>query len=137
MQLDGRPASTTNPSTWTTHAAVLASTAGNGFGFMLGDGVVCIDLDNALQPNGTLTATAQAVLDATPCAWTEHSLSGTGLHIFGAGFERAGHRIVCADGTGVEVYARDRFIRMTGKTFRPGGLPVLELDEILTLARNS
>lgn len=101
---------------------------------MLGDGVVCIDLDNALQ-DGELTPTARAVLAATEGAWAEVSTSGTGIHIFGAGFERAGRRFVTADGTGVEIYSRSRFIRMTGKTYRPGELIVLDLDAAMTAAQ--
>lgn len=130
---DGSAASSTNPATWTTHRAV-STGAGNGFGFMLGDGVVCIDLDHALTEEGP-TSTAAAVLEATPGAWAEISTSGTGLHIFGAGFERAGRKFTAADGTGVEIYARARFIRMTGKTYRPGGLVVLDLDAVMDAAR--
>lgn len=133
IQPDGRPASSTNAATWTTHDQV-ATGAGNGYGFMLGDGVVCIDLDHALTDSGP-TDTAQAILAATTGAWAEVSTSGTGIHIFGAGFERAGHKFTAADGTGVEVYTRARFIRMTGKTYRPGGLVVLDLDAIMDAAR--
>lgn len=131
IQVTGKAASSTDPTTWTTYAEAQSSTAGDGYGFMLGDGVVCIDLDNALR-EGELTPTAQAVLAATEGAWAEVSTSGTGIHIFGAGFECAGRRFVAADGTGVEIYSRARFIRMTGKTYRPGELIVLDLDAAMT-----
>lgn len=101
---------------------------------MLGDGVVCIDLDNALV-DGKPSQAAQAVLAATTGAWAERSMSGTGLHIFGAGFERAGTKFTATDGTGIEVYTRARFIRMTGDTYRPGGLVVLDLDAAVSAAR--
>lgn len=136
MQINGKPASTTKPMTWSSFADVEKSTVGTGRGIMLGDGVVCIDLDDALR-DGHPTATAQAVLDACPGAWVETSQSGRGLHIFGAGFERAGLRVRAADGTGVEIYTRDRFILVTGKTYRPGGLPVLDFDVVAAVARKS
>lgn len=135
IQPNGKPASTTDSTTWTTYEAVTsAGASGNGLGFMLGDGIVCIDLDNALI-NGVPTPTASRVLDACPGAWVEKSMSGLGLHIFGAGFERAGQRMRADDGTGVECYARARFIRVTGQTFRSGGLPVLDLDGAMRAAR--
>lgn len=136
IQTNGAPASTTDPSTWASFADVENATAGNGRGIMLGEGIVCIDLDNALRA-GQPTATAQAVLDACPGAWVETSRSGHGLHIFGAGFERAGLRVRAADGTGVEIYTRARFILVTGKTYRPGSLPVLDLDAVAAVARKS
>lgn len=134
IQPAGFSASTTEPSTWTTFEAVQEG-AGDGFGFMLGGGVVCIDLDDALDLDGEITGSAQAVLDACPGAWVETSLSGTGLHIFGAGFETAGRKLVASDGTGIELYSRERFIRMTGKTYRPGTLPVIDFDEVAKTIR--
>lgn len=136
IQADGRPASTTRPETWASYKSIKASTAGTGLGIMLGEGVVCIDLDHALH-DGALTPTAQAILNACPRAWVEVSASGQGLHIFGAGFERAGLRRRTSDGTGVEIYTRERFILVTGQTFRPGGLPVIDLDAIAVIARKS
>lgn len=136
VQVNGSPASSTNSETWTTYSAAAASTTGDGMGIMLGSGVVCIDLDHALV-DGTPTRTAKTILDACPGAWVERSVSGTGLHIFGAGFERAGLRVTASDGTGVEIYCRDRFICVTGDTFRPGGLPVLDLDAVTVLARKT
>lgn len=135
VQLNGAPASTTRPATWTTYANVRDhTTAGNGYGIMLGNGLACIDLDHALDPTGTPTATARRVLEACPGAWVEISSSGRGLHIFGAGFEAAGRRLVAADGTGVEIYSRARFIRVTGTTFRAGGVHALDLDAVLEAA---
>lgn len=136
VQLDGRPASTTAPETWTTYAAVRANTtAGNGYGVMLGGGLACIDLDHALDQDGHPTDTARRVLDACPDAWVEISQSGRGLHIFGAGFEAAGRRLVAPDGTGVEIYSRDRFIRVTGNAYRPGDVRALDLDAVATIAQ--
>ena len=137
IQTNGKTASSTNPATWTTHKNATKATAGDGLGFMLGDGVVCIALDHALTTDGQITPTAQRVLDACPGAWVETSVSGRGLHVFGTGFERAGRRFTAADGTGVECYARARFIRVTGNTYRAGGLPVLDLDAAMTAARKS
>ncbi|MGO1319919.1 MAG: hypothetical protein ACTII7_07730 [Galactobacter sp.] len=109
----GSPASSTKPYTWVSHAEVVASSAGDGMGIMLGDGIGCLDLDHCLI-DGRLTPAAAEVLDAlaAPILFMEVSMSGTGVHVFTAepeapGIERewGGH------------YSRARFIRTTGKAF--------------------
>ncbi|WJZ00501.1 hypothetical protein CHAN_09485 [Corynebacterium hansenii] len=115
--VDGRPASSINPRTWAEFADV-QSGAGDGFGVMLGGGVGCIDLDGALDDRGrVVSAVARAVLEANPGAWVEVSVSGRGLHVFGLLREGPGVRR-----DGLEVYSRGRFIRVTGRVFRPGRL---------------
>src|SRR5690606_7470569 len=80
ITVKGWPASSTKSSTWSTYAAAVASRAGKGLGFALGDGIGCIDLDHCLV-DGELAPWAQAILDACPPTYIEVSPSGTGLHI--------------------------------------------------------
>lgn len=114
----GRSASSTNTSTWATLREVLDSRAGDGIGFMLGGGIGCIDLDHCLG-GGRLSPLARSVLDALPATYVEVSPSGTGLHVFGLLPERAGRKV-----PGAEVYARARFMTVTGVPFE-GSRPVL------------
>lgn len=58
-------ASVTDPRTWATHDEVKASTKGDGIGFVLGDGVGCIDLDHCIV-NGELQGWARDILDRCP-----------------------------------------------------------------------
>jgi primase-polymerase (primpol)-like protein len=61
-QANGRKAQSNNPKTWTSfEAAVAAYQTGefDGFGFMLGDGFVGVDLDNVFdQAKGEITSSA-------------------------------------------------------------------------------
>lgn len=114
IQLGGQPASSTDSSTWSTYADALASTAGDGLGVMLGDGLACWDLDHCLDGD-TLTASAATLLASIEAPiWVERSLSGTGLHVFVNAPEARGWRR-----DGVEFYSRQRFIAVTGDRFTP------------------
>lgn len=111
VQISGKPASSTNPATWSTFAEVLASRVGTGFGIMLGDGLGCYDLDHCLDGD-SLSTTASDLLATLDPIWVERSMSGDGLHIFVTtdatkGYKRAG----------VEFYPRSRFIAVTGDRF--------------------
>lgn len=109
----GRPASSTNSSTWTSFADAKRSTAGDGFGIMLGDGLGCYDLDHCLD-GGALTDQAAELLASLNPIWVERSMSGDGLHIFVATDAVKGYRR-----NGVEFYPRSRFIAVTGDRFIP------------------
>ena len=111
IQIDGTPASSTNPATWSTYSKVMKSKAGDGFGFMLGDGIGCYDLDNALE-DGVLKPwaceTVASIIE--PVLYIEESQSGMGLHVFVATGEAPGRRTSVGDGI-VEKYSYGRFIR--------------------------
>ena len=124
--INGRNASSTAPATWTSYAAAAASKVGRGLGFALGDGIGCIDLDDAVAPDGTLSALAQDVLSANPGAWVELSVSGTGLHVWGLLDAQPGRVL-----PGIEVYSQGRFIAL-GATYRAGGLHPLNVPELAT-----
>jgi primase-polymerase (primpol)-like protein len=97
-----------------------ASTVGAGLGFVLGDGVGCIDLDHCLV-NGVPTDAATEVLAAYPGNYVEVSPSGDGLHIWGSAEPEPGTRRV-EDGLSVERYSTGRYITVTGSVFRAGTL---------------
>lgn len=110
----GSPASSTNPGTWSTFAEVQASTAGDGFGVMLGSGLGCIDIDNCFDGDVVAPWASDYVNAMTePILFVERSVSGRGLHVFfrpvaeSAGTRRAG----------IERYTRQRFIRTTFDSF--------------------
>lgn len=114
ITVTGRAASSTDPDTWSTFAEVLDSTAGDGFGVMLGGGhLACHDLDHALD-GGVLKPWAREVLDGItePVLFTEVSMSGEGLHVFVDAPEGPGSKRSVGDG-GHEFYSRGRFIRTT------------------------
>lgn len=115
VTIKGGPASSTNPTTWSTFAEVITSTAGDGFGVMMGDGLACFDLDHCLSGD-TLADWAQVAFDAItePILFVERSMSGDGLHVFVESHALHGFRR-----GGVEFYPVGRFIAITGDTFRP------------------
>lgn len=108
----GRPASSTDPDTWSDYSQVLQG-AGDGYGIMLGDGLACIDLDHCLHDGNIITDEAREIVaKAAPyCIYAEISCSGTGLHIFVNATGRSFRR------PGMEFYTHSRFIRMTGHTY--------------------
>lgn len=122
MQVRGGHASSTRPDTWSS----MGETSPSGRGFMLGGGFACIDIDHCLDDRGRPDARAEVILGAFPGAFVEVSQSGTGLHVFGTADPAPG--VSCGD---FEFYTRDRFIAMTGKVFRRGGLVPLSVEEIV------
>lgn len=117
---NGRYASSTNPATWTTYEAAVGSVHGVGLGWVLGEGVGCLDLDYCIGLSGALAPWARELVDAhrADALLIEVSQSGRGLHIFlpmepGRGTkERAG-------GRRVETYPPDsgRYIAVTGRQY--------------------
>lgn len=115
MAAGGFPASVTNPDHWTSLPAARASRQGVGLGFILaGDGIGCIDLDDCIV-DGVIASWAQEFLDANPDTFTEVSVSGKGIHLWGLLDSGPGSRI--RDGRNVEVYSTGRYIAL-GTRFR-------------------
>lgn len=126
-QTDGRPASSTNPGTWTEYAAAydawyagLATKRaydGIGFVFSADDPYCGVDLDHFLDRGGAVQDRAIDIIDALG-SYTEYSPSGTGAHVIvrtqlPAGFTRQ-------PGT-VECYEHGRYFTVTGD--QVGGTP--------------
>jgi primase-polymerase (primpol)-like protein len=129
LTITGRPASSTNPLTWSSYADARRSVKGDGLGFVLnGDGIVCIDLDHCYD--GIPTAQAQAVLDLFPDTYVEVSPSGTGLHIWGFAPLLKGRRFTL-NGLSVEVYPSGRYMTVTGNAVNKASFAHLELSHIL------
>jgi primase-polymerase (primpol)-like protein len=120
LTLTGHNASSTNPATWTTWNAAQNSKIGVGPGFVLGDGIACIDLDHCLI-DGIPTPATLAILKRYPGNYIETSPSGDGLHIWGLMHEQAGTRRV-ENGVHIETYSRGRYITITGQVFQAGKL---------------
>jgi len=114
---DGRAASSTDPSTWSTYPEAARSKAGDGLGFALGDGIACLDIDHCLDGRGRPDARARAILARVPGAYVEVSPSGRGLHVWGRAPEQPGRRH-----EDYEVYSVGRYITVTGRVYRPGRL---------------
>lgn len=108
---DGRPASSTNPATWSPFAAVRHG-AGNGYGIMLGGGLGCYDLDHV--DDEYAVRFMRTIVE--PIVYAERSRSGEGVHIFVRAEESAGWKRIIG-GKSVERYTRARFILVTGNSF--------------------
>lgn len=123
LRIDGHPASSTNPETWASHTEAIASTAGVGPGFVLGDGIGCIDLDHCIS-GGELDYEAQIFIDNYPGNYIEVSPSGDGLHIWGTAPEAPGTKRNI-NGLSIERYSTGRYITVTGNVYQPGILQPL------------
>ncbi len=114
------PASSTNPATWSTFEdAVLSVKLGlhDYIGFVFNDnGIVGIDLDDAIGDFQLLTPVAHTVHNLCQGTYVEYSKSGKGLHFFVKGdipFKGKNNL------AGVEVYKTARFFIMTGDMAAP------------------
>lgn len=125
LQLNGRRASSTDPRTWTNFRAARASDRGDGIGWILGDGIGCIDLDHCLDGD-ELAPWAAEIIDQNRrrAILIEVSQSGTGVHIFLP--MRTGRGSKIRDGRNIEVYPPDsgRYIAVTGRRLDLGGVTV-------------
>lgn len=119
IQINGAVASSTDPATWAPFSKVARA---ERKGFVLGDGIGCIDLDHCLI-DGEPTAAAAKFLAALPPTYVEVSPSGDGLHVFGYLPEGRG---TCrtVDGLSIETYSAGRYMTVTGRAFR-GSVPML------------
>ena len=129
-QCNGRRASSSNRNTWTSFDTVSELLAMddqyNGFGFMVSDGIVFVDVDHCISPDGSMDKRGASVLDAFPMSYAEISQSGHGLHILTRGmiprsFNNRKH--------GVEMYSAAHFCAMTGNAIQRNE-PVTEQDGI-------
>lgn len=128
LTVRGAAASVTNPRTWSSYAAARSSVKGDGIGFVLGDGVGCIDLDDCIV-GGKVEPWARAILDRCPPTYVEVSMSGRGLHIFGLLPEGAGRGQ--RGGDGIEWYSVGRYIAVTGDRFEGAPPQLADLREVV------
>jgi len=121
--LNGKPARSNDDMTWTNFRTAIRGCAKFGFdgiGFMLGNGVFGVDLDNHIDPKTGLKPYTKDEFDdlihefvSDLNSYSERSQSGDGVHIICKGFlpENANNRAV---GVGVEMYDNTRYFAMTG-----------------------
>lgn len=134
----GRPASTSDPSTWSSYAQALAALeTGNfaGVGFVLSgdDPFAVFDLDDALDGNGELKPWAAEIVRRLD-TYTEISPSGRGLHVWCRVREKS--RLPAGRKRGdLEFYTSGRYITLTGQRLPSAPAEIAErlAEEIETL----
>lgn len=129
LTLAGRNASSTKAETWASYDDARRSNIGVGVGFVLGDGVGCIDLDHCFE-DGKLADWAQEIVDDCPDTYMEVSPSGDGLHVWGILSEGAG-RNSRVDGRNVEFYSVGRYITVTGHKFNGSPSKLADLSGVV------
>lgn len=116
----GRVISAHDPREWTSAACALAMHAaydrghgsGVGFVFTANDPFFFLDIDGALQPDGTWSKTAVDLCAWFPGAAVEVSHGGKGLHVIG---RTAPVNHGCKNtALGLELYTAERFVALTG-----------------------
>lgn len=113
------PCNAHDPKNWTTYenARAVASALGAGFGvgFVItdADNAVCIDIDGALQTDGTWSPLALEIIAKLPGSVVELSQSGRGLHLWCLypKAELPAHRSKDVE-RHIEAYSRKRFIAL-------------------------
>jgi hypothetical protein len=127
LTVDGYPASSTNPNTWTDFdtacRAAKASERDIGYVLTVDDPFTCIDMDvkdDTPREHIDRFKSIVAVFDS----YTERSRSGKGLHVWVEGKIGKGRKR-----DGVEVYSQERFIICTGDVV--DNKPVSKRQELL------
>lgn len=115
----GRPAKSTDPSTWSTFKEAQASGIGAGLGFVLnGDGIGCVDLDHVINERGEVDPRAVVLIQSLESFYVEVSPSGTGIHAWVYGGSPDGRKkYTQPDGLCVEWYTDARYITITGRRY--------------------
>ena len=127
-------ASSTNPDTWASFPQVQTAYEEGGYcgvGFVLnGDGIVGVDLDDCVQ-DGEPEPLAMGVMADVGCQYIEVSPSGTGLRGFGYGNNIRGRKGTY-NGIHTELYAKERYLTVTGNTIKAG--PLVKLHGFFSVA---
>ena len=117
----GVEAKSNDPTTWTSYPEAMAayrrdkSYAGVGFVFSADDDLMGVDVDDCLEPAGTVSATGQQALQYFGSSYCEVSPSGTGLKFLIRGSipgAKSGRKNCALD---VEVYQATRYFTVTGR----------------------
>lgn len=95
------------------------------------DGIACIDLDGCMEENDDFSETAQQAFIAASGSYSEKSVSGKGLHIFGK-TKGADLRSFSKDKT-MEYYQGGHFIAMTGDFYGSSELKSFDTPEMKTV----
>jgi hypothetical protein len=146
-RVTGYRADVTNPAHWgqlerAQRALASGRYSGLAFAFFKEDGLVGIDLDDALDADGNPKPAFQPILEPFDDTYIEISPSGQGLKLWVRGSLPDNLAQVAVGGGGVEMYDHARYFTFTGLRFR-GAPPqvedhashVLQLYEQLTQRR--
>ncbi|WP_228821289.1 bifunctional DNA primase/polymerase [Nocardia farcinica] len=126
IQPTGAPASSTDRATWSPWSRVKPAARK---GFVLGEGIGCIDLDHCLI-DGEPTDAAAAFLATLPPTYIEVSPSGDGLHVWGRIPAGRGRRYRTDDGLRVERYSTGRYITVTERPWRGSVCRLADLSDV-------
>lgn len=119
----GRPASSTDPATWSTFEEALEACAagkdyaGVGFVFTQGDPYCGIDLDDCIDDGNTLAGWAAEIV-ADLASYAEVSPSGRGVKVFVRAVKPGERCRAACEGGEIEMYDRGRFFTVTGNTLK-------------------
>ena len=113
----GNYAESDNAETWTTFDNALEYALKHGCATIAyaldgNDKISCVDIDRCFDENGELSDTAKEVLKRCGVTFSERSVSGNGLHVFGK-TDGMDLRTFSRDGD-LEFYQKEHFIAMTG-----------------------
>jgi putative DNA primase/helicase len=129
-------AKTNDPQTWASCAAAIQAYEqglADGIGYVMGDGIAALDLDNCRDPaNGALAPWAQQLLERSN-TYAEVTPSKCGIRIIGKASSDKLHRQFSApDGGKLEVYrgAVERYITVTGDTLTPDIVQLANIDAL-------
>lgn len=112
IKVDGSPASSTNPDSWTTYARASRSNHPVGFVITDDDPYILIDLDHCVF-DGEVDRWAKRIIRKIKPAFIDLSPSGDGLHLFIEGKLPENHRRKFdVDGREIELYQGKRFVTM-------------------------
>lgn len=133
VDTDGRNSDAQNSTTWMLghEAQAWGAALGYGVGIVLheGCGLACIDIDGALQTDGTWSPLAVELCQRFAGAYIEVSMSGRGLHIIFSYVGSLPPHLTKNSLLHVECYSRARYIALTGTN--AVGSPIFEATDKL------
>ena len=132
----GKFAESNNPETWTdfdTACKYAKENGGVALAYALDgqDKIACIDLDGCYDEKGNFSDVAFDAIQKSKGTYTEKSISGKGLHIFGK-TDGMDLRSFSKDGD-MEYYRKAHFITMTGDVLGATELKSLDTPEMKSL----
>lgn len=118
-QPNGKRAESNNRNTWADYETVSellsADNSYNGYGFMISDGIVFIDIDHCISDDGIIDERGKDILSAFPDSYAEISQSRHGIHILTKGNLERGFN---NRRKGVEMYSSGRYCAITGQAIQ-------------------
>ncbi|MCM1438733.1 MAG: DUF3849 domain-containing protein [Roseburia sp.] len=130
----GKYASDSNAATWADFDTACKFARENGLvtlAYALDgeDNICCIDLDGCMQENGDFSELAQKTFNLGNGTYSERSVSGKGLHVFGKTDDKLDLRSFSKNGD-MEFYRRARFIAVTGDYYGSSELKSFDTPEM-------